>query len=89
MRRYAKELLDLPPGRIGRPPRLSQADEWNLYCYRKAGIAIKTCASMFRVSVPTANRIIAKFRECEELIEPAAREFRERVEAGRQELNHG
>jgi hypothetical protein len=67
--------------RTGRPPRLSRAEEWNLYCYRKSGIAIKTCASMFRVSVPTANRIIAKFRHYDERIEPVAREFRERVEA--------
>jgi len=23
--------------RMGRPPRLSHADEWELYCYRKSG----------------------------------------------------
>jgi hypothetical protein len=67
--------------RTGRPTRLSHADEFNLYAYRKAGIAIKTCASMFRVSVPTANRIIAKFRGFDERIEPVAREFRERIES--------
>ena len=67
--------------RTGRPPRLSHAEEWNLYCYRKSGIAIKTCASMFRVSVPTANRIIAKFRHYDESAEPLAREFRERLNA--------
>ncbi|MDR5729690.1 MAG: hypothetical protein RB191_19920 [Terriglobia bacterium] len=65
--------------RMGRPPRLSHADEWALYCYRKSGIAIKTCASMWRVSVPTANRIIAKFRACEARVEPLAREFRDMV----------
>src|SRR6266702_740006 len=65
--------------RMGRPPRLSHADEFELYCYRKSGLAIKTCASFFRVSVPTANRIIAKFRRFDEQIEPAAREFRERI----------
>ena len=67
--------------RIGRPPRLSHADEWALYCYRKSGIAIKTCASMWRVSVPTANRIIAKFREFEARVEPLAREFRDMVKS--------
>ena len=65
--------------RIGRPPRLSHADEFELYCYRKSGVPIKTCASFFRVSVPTANRIIAKFRHYDEQIEPVAREFRERI----------
>jgi hypothetical protein len=63
--------------RTGRPPRLRHADEWELYCYRKSGMSIKQCASFFRVSVPTANRIIAKFRAYDEQIEPKAREFRE------------
>lgn len=67
--------------KMGRPPRLSRADEFELYCYRKAGIAIKSCAAMWRVSVPTANRIIAKFRSYDEQIEPSAREFRERVKS--------
>lgn len=65
--------------RTGRPPRLSHADEFELYCYRKSGVAIKTCASMWRVSVPTANRIIAKFKRYDNHIEPVAREFRERI----------
>ncbi len=85
MRRYAKAVQVCPHGRMGRPPRLTHADEWNLYCYRKSGIAIKTCASMFRVSVPTANRIIAKFRAYNEQAEPLAREFRESMEALRSE----
>jgi hypothetical protein len=68
--------------RIGRPPRLRRRDEWQLYCYRKSGVSIKTCASMFRVSVPTANRIIAKFREYDARVEPIAREFRDMVESG-------
>lgn len=63
--------------RTGRPPRLSRADEWQLYCYRRSGVAIKTCASFFRVSVPTANRIIAKFRAHDERVGPAARAFRD------------
>ena len=67
--------------RNGRPPALLRRDEWELYCYRKSGVAIKTCAAMFRVSVPTANRIIAKFRAYDERVEPLAREFRERVAA--------
>lgn len=65
--------------KMGRPPRLSRGDEWNLYCYRKSGVSIKTCASMFRVSVPTANRIIAKFKAYDEQAEPLAREFRDRL----------
>lgn len=65
--------------RIGRPPRLTHADEFELYCYRKSGVAIKTCASMWRVSVPTANRIIAKFRAYDERVEPTAREFRDMI----------
>lgn len=67
--------------KTGRPPRLRPADEWELYCYRKSGIVIKTCASMFRVSVPTANRIIAKFRAYDERAAPLAREFREKLAA--------
>lgn len=63
--------------RIGRPPRLSRSDEWELYCYRKSGVPIKTCASMWRVSVPTANRVIAKFKAYEERVEQGAREFRD------------
>jgi hypothetical protein len=63
MRRYAKPLQDCSPDLIGRPPRLTPAEEWNLFRYRQSGVAIKTCASFFRVSVPTANRIIAMFRE--------------------------
>jgi hypothetical protein len=66
--------------RIGRPPRLSRRDEWELYCYRKSGVSIKTCASMWRVSVPTANRIIAKFREYDARVEPIAREFRDMID---------
>jgi hypothetical protein len=67
--------------KMGRPPRLSHADEFELYCYRQSGVAIKTCASFFRVSVPTANRIIAKFRRYDEEIGPLAREFRERIKS--------
>lgn len=67
--------------RTGRPPRLRRVDEWELYCYRKSGVSIKTCASMFRVSVPTANRIIAKFRAYDERVEPVAREFRDMIES--------
>jgi hypothetical protein len=69
--------------RMGRPPRLSHADEFELYCYRKSGVAIKTCAAMWRVSVPTANRIIAKFRSYDDSIEPVAREFRARINSVR------
>jgi hypothetical protein len=77
--------------KMGRPSALSRADEWNLYCYRKSGIAIKTCASMFRVSVPTANRIIARFREYDEHAEPLAREFRKSMDELRsgKEVAHG
>jgi hypothetical protein len=67
--------------RMGRPSRLSHRDEFELYCYRKSGVAIKTCAGMYRVSVPTANRIIAKFRRYDERVEPLAREFRDMIES--------
>lgn len=67
--------------KIGRPPRLKRGDEWELYCYRKSGVAIKTCAAMFRVSVPTANRIIAKFREYDSQVEPLARTFRDMLKS--------
>jgi hypothetical protein len=67
--------------RTGRPPRLSSSEESNLYRYRQSGVAIKACASFFRVSVPTANRIIAKFRAYEERAEPLAREFPWRLTA--------
>jgi hypothetical protein len=46
--------------RTGRPPRLGHADEWDLYSHRMAGLSIKRCAAAFGISVPTANRIIAK-----------------------------
>lgn len=65
--------------KMGRPPRLRHADQFELYRYRKSGVPIKSCASFFRVSVPTANRIIAKFRRYDEQIEPVARELRERI----------
>lgn len=67
--------------RIGRPPRLSRSDEWELYCYRKVGMSIKQCASFYRVSVPTANRIIAKFRDYESRVEPIARPFRDMIKS--------
>ena len=63
--------------KTGRPNALSRADEWELFMYRKAGMSIKQCASFFRVSVPTANRIIAKFRAYESRVEPIARAFRD------------
>lgn len=62
--------------KCGRPPALSRADEWELYLYRKAGAPLKTCASMWRVSVPTAKRIIARFRAYDQRTEPLAREYR-------------
>jgi len=71
----------------GRPPALSRADEWELYLYRKAGAPLKTCASMWRVSVPTAKRIIARFRAYDERTEPLAREFRAAREA-RPDVEH-
>ena len=76
-----ERVIDESKVRTGRPPRLSRADEWELYRYRKSGVSIKTCASMFRVSVPTANRIIAKFRAYDERAEPLAREFRDKLAA--------
>lgn len=63
--------------RTGRPPRLRRVEEWELYMYRKSGMSIKQCASFFRVSVPTANRIIAKFREYDARVEQVARPFRD------------
>jgi hypothetical protein len=68
--------------KMGRPPRLSRAEEFELYCYRKSGVPIKTCASMWRVSVPTANRIIAKFKAYDARVEPLAREFRDMIKSG-------
>jgi transposase InsO family protein len=66
----------------GRPPALSPADEFELYLYRKQGAAsLKTIASMWRVSVPTAKRIIAKFRRYDARLEQSAREFRATAEA--------
>lgn len=77
--------VEQPPGeskvKTGRPPVLTPREEFELYCYRKSGIAIKTCASMWRVSVPTANRIIAKFRDYESRVEPVAREFRDMIDS--------
>jgi transposase len=56
---------------------LRPADEFELYCYRKSGVSIKHCAGMFRVSVPTAKRIIARFRAYDGHAEPLTREARE------------
>lgn len=74
-------MIDEPKNRTGRPPRLSRRDEWELYRYRKAGASIKTCAGMFRVSVPTANRIIAKFREHDALMGEAWETFKRQMDA--------
>lgn len=60
----------------GRPPRLSRADEFELYRYRMAGVAQKTVADMFHVSVPTVKRIMRRFREHNARLEQLAREFR-------------
>lgn len=68
-------------GRTGRPPRLSRAEEWELYCYRKSGISIKICAAMWRVSVPTANRIIARFREHNDVVGPAWDAYKAKMNA--------
>jgi hypothetical protein len=65
--------------RNGRPPRLSPRDEFELYAYRKSGVPIKTCASMWRVSVPTVNRIIAKFRAHDERIGTTFSDLREKM----------
>lgn len=66
--------------KMGRPPALTRRDEFELYCYRKSGVPIKTCAGMWRVSVPTANRIIAKFKAYESQVVPTARQFRDMIE---------
>ena len=79
--RHVEQPMDESKVHIGRPPRLRRTDEWELYCYRKAGMSIKQCASFFRVSVPTANRIIAKFREHESRVEPVARAFRDMIKS--------
>lgn len=52
--------MDISKVRTGRPRRLDEAGEISLHCFRLAGNPIRICASTFRVSVPTANRIIAK-----------------------------
>ena len=54
------ELMEVSKVRTGRPRSLNEAGELSLFCYRKAGNPIGVCASTFRVSIPTANRIIAK-----------------------------
>jgi hypothetical protein len=77
--RNVEHTMDDSKVRTGRPPALSRREEWELYCYRKSGLSIKTCASMWRVSVPTANRIIAKFSDYEAHVEPIAREFRDMI----------
>jgi hypothetical protein len=79
--RHVEQQGDESKVRTGRPPRLRRTDEWELYCYRKAGMSIKQCASFFRVSVPTANRIIAKFRDYESRVEPTARAFRDMIKS--------
>lgn len=85
MRRYAKPIEDRPPLRTGRPPALSRRDEWELYLYRKSGVSIKGCASFFRVSVPTANRIIAKFKAYDERVESLTNLLREAIDSVREE----
>lgn len=78
---HVEPTMDESKVRTGRPPALSRRDEWQLYCYRKSDVPIKTCASMFRVSVPTANRIIAKFKAYESRVEPTARAFRDMLKS--------
>jgi hypothetical protein len=53
--------------------------------YRKAGNPIKICAAMFRVSVPTANRIIAKFKAYDERVESLTKVLREAIDSVRGE----
>lgn len=79
--RHVERRADESKVRTGRPPRLRRVEEWELYCYRKSGMSIKQCASFFRVSVPTANRIIAKFRAYESRVEPTARAFRDMIKS--------
>lgn len=79
--RHVEQSMNESKVRTGRPPRLRRVEEWELYCYRKSGMSIKQCASFWRVSVPTANRIIAKFRAYESRVEPIAREFRDMIKS--------
>lgn len=70
--------------RTGRPHKLSPAEEHEMYRMRKAGVAIRTCAGFFRVSVPTANRILARQAAMfDPIVEPFAREFRARLTLAR------
>ena len=78
---HVEQQTDESKVRTGRPPALSRREEWELYCYRKSGVSIKTCASMWRVSVPTANRIIAKFKAYDSKVEPTARAFRDMIKS--------
>lgn len=70
--------------RTGRPHKLPPVDEHEMYLMRKTGISIRTCASFFRVSVPTANRVLARQAErFDPVIEPLARELRARLSLAR------
>lgn len=68
--------------RMGRPPKLTEAEERRLYYMHVTGTPVGTCAGFFRVSRATANRILARQRvQYRERIEPLAREFREKARA--------
>lgn len=72
--------------RTGRPPRLRRADERELYLCRRMGASIKDCGRVFHLSIPTVNRVIAKFQWCDERVRTAVREFREKMYALRPDL---
>jgi hypothetical protein len=68
--------------RTGRPPALSRAEEWEMYLGRMLGSSIKDCGRVFRVSIPTVNRIIAKF-SCDERLTSAICKYRDSMNAFR------
>lgn len=68
-------------GEVGRPQCLSHADEWELYVCRKLGAEIKACSRGFHVSIPTVNRVIAKFRRIDERKRAVVRSYRAQLDA--------
>jgi DNA invertase Pin-like site-specific DNA recombinase len=48
---------------LGRPPKLTPLQEFEIRQYREAGATIKQCAGLAGVSVTTVYRVLRKQRE--------------------------
>lgn len=48
---------------LGRPPKLTPLQEFEIRQYREAGATIKQCAGLYEISIATVYRVLAKQRK--------------------------